>query len=58
MIDAKKCKYYIEPKNCSHWNKSYELGECLYKNGVITKEAEIHCSQNKNRESKTIKIEI
>lgn len=46
-IKEKKCTYYVKKNGCSHLNDMYDLGECIYKNGLITSKAEIHCSQGK-----------
>ncbi|WP_407301578.1 hypothetical protein [Clostridium botulinum] len=47
-----KCKYYKEKGYCSKGNDTIDeslMGDCIYKNGVITGKAVIHCSEGKKQ---------
>lgn len=45
-----KCEYYREKGYCSKGNDSTDtsnMGDCIYKDGIITLSASIHCSEGK-----------
>jgi hypothetical protein len=47
---AMKCKYYRKKGYCSKGNDPIDksnMGDCIYRNGLITEKANIHCSEGK-----------
>jgi myo-inositol-hexaphosphate 3-phosphohydrolase len=56
--EERQCKYFVQPNGCSKDNDHNELGECIYRNGVLSYKSSIHCSEGKKLLTRLKKEEV